>query len=700
MKGHMKRHPVPTCIVHCLLSCCRPAALLAAITGAAILAEAQTLIYREGFNDDGETNVPPRYTTTGRDVYEVPRIQSELSNYEQAGPIYFAHNFNVSYVGNPAIPARRAIWTPRGVDTAAYTEDLLGLWDSMVDWLLQGKTNATIVVTGTGASGNGEVIQGLSDRMRSRGHTVVDDDPTTYPDAKDEPGDLFIHATAPLNASRFILVNKPVIVMNDPDYDDMLVGSIGSAVTFTPGQVTIAAPGHPAAGGRTGSFDGFTADQAFGVIGSFLPTNAITLATVTRTVPPGINNLLDLDAVIAGTKQHDQTSGTATDLDFFDGSSGSWFVDNGIPGGYAGNWGLRIQGKLSVGTAGTYRFALGSDDGARLQIDLDRNGITSADTVLEDPGPHGHQVVYADVTFAAAGDYDYEVRAYNSGAGGDVEVSVSNVAVPVPDDALDSGFWELLSTSGTAAVKLQAAANVTAYVATGADVQVQTPIAILLNGPADSPAGTFFDGGPFSGQEGTGYFAGSGLNKFAGPTTRTLTLQPVNVAGRSNVKLTIALAATVVDFETSDLIDIVVYTNGLASNPTTLAHFQGVVNAIQPWMADQRDNFVRRLTRQFADFTYNIPAGATDLVVEVRMATTWWTEIAAFDNIRITEGAATVPTIGVANQAGNVVLTFSGTLQSSGTANGTYQDVPGNPVGTYTVPSPGPGPRQFYRSRN
>src|SRR5678815_5756152 len=52
---------------------------------------AQTLIYQEGFNSDGETNVPPRYTTTGRDVYEVPRIQVEIpapNNFDQKGPIY------------------------------------------------------------------------------------------------------------------------------------------------------------------------------------------------------------------------------------------------------------------------------------------------------------------------------------------------------------------------------------------------------------------------------------------------------------------------------------------------------------------------------------------------------------------------------------------------------------------------------------
>ena len=65
------------------------------------------LVYQEGFNNDGETNVPPRYVVSERGVYEVARIQSELANFDQKGPLFFAHNFEVSYVGNPAIPARQ-----------------------------------------------------------------------------------------------------------------------------------------------------------------------------------------------------------------------------------------------------------------------------------------------------------------------------------------------------------------------------------------------------------------------------------------------------------------------------------------------------------------------------------------------------------------------------------------------------------------
>ena len=653
------------------------------VIGVAWIAPAQQLIYQEGFNDDGEAASPQRYTMTGRDVYEVPRIQSELLNFDQKGPMYWAHNFEVSYVGNPMIPARRAIFTWQGATAGAATEDLLALFDSIVDWLLEGKANAQIVVHPSVAS-----VQALADRLTAGGHTVANDDTATYPDEQAVPGDLFIHGPGASNPSRFVLMQKPVITINAPDYDDMLVCSIGAAVTFEPGPVTIAAEGHPAAGGKAGAFDGFTMSQTFDLVGSFLPANAITLATVTRIIPPAVNNLGDVDAMIAGTKEHEATSGTAISVDFSDGSAGSWFDDNPLPGGYTGNWGLRATGTLNVAAAGTYRFAVGSDDGARLMIDLDQNGITSSDVVIEDAGPHAHQIVYVDVTFPATGDYDFEVRAYNSGGGGSLEVSVSTVTVPVPDDAIESEYWDLLGIFGPISpVTLSGDVEVTAYVAAGGDVAVQTPLAVLLNGPADDPPGAFYDGGPFENFEGTGFIGGSGLNKWAypeGQSYRTLRLQPVDVTGKTNVQLTVALAATVVDFETSDLLDVVVYPNGLASAPVTLAHFRGVQDAVQPWMADQMDNFVRRLTRRFADFTYAIPEGATELVVEFRAATTWWTEIVAIDNVRITQAGA--------------ALALS--LQSATTVTGPYtaDTTAAVDTGAKTITVALPAGTRFYRA--
>src|SRR5262245_44583315 len=121
------------------------------LSGTTLLGQGN-LIYQEGFNDDGSTNNPPRYTFTGQDIYEVDRIQAEIGNYDQKGPIYWNHNFNVSYTGNPAVPARRLIFGWRGVDTSTATEDLLKLFDSSVNWLLDGKKNATIVVNPNAAA--------------------------------------------------------------------------------------------------------------------------------------------------------------------------------------------------------------------------------------------------------------------------------------------------------------------------------------------------------------------------------------------------------------------------------------------------------------------------------------------------------------------------------------------------------------------
>jgi hypothetical protein len=214
-------------------------------------------------------------------------------------------------------------------------------------------------------------------------------------------------------------------------------------------------------------------------------------------------------------------------------------------------------------------------------------------------------------------------------------------------------------------VTLSGQADVTGYVATGANVERQEPFIVVLNGPNDTPPGAFYDGGPFSGFEGAGFLGGSGLNKWAypdGQTYRSVRLNAVNVAGKQNVHLTVALAATVVDFEDSDLIDIVIYPQNAASTPVTLAHFRGVQNAVQPWLADEKQNYQRRLTRQFADFTYDIPSTATDLIVEIRAATTWWTEIVAIDNVRITAGTVVTEPfrLSAARTGNNLDLTWTG----------------------------------------
>ena len=112
------------------------------LLGAVCRVPAQQLIYQEGFNDDGEAANPPAIHDDRAGVFEVPEIQSELGYFDQKGPLYWAHNFDVSYAGIP--PFRRVALTVHlaGCDSGAATEDLLALFDSMVDWLLDGKANA------------------------------------------------------------------------------------------------------------------------------------------------------------------------------------------------------------------------------------------------------------------------------------------------------------------------------------------------------------------------------------------------------------------------------------------------------------------------------------------------------------------------------------------------------------------------------
>lgn len=68
-------------------------AILLALMASSLTTSWAQLLYQEGFNTDGAAANPPRYTFTGRDVFEVPRIESELNNFDQKGPLYWAHNF-------------------------------------------------------------------------------------------------------------------------------------------------------------------------------------------------------------------------------------------------------------------------------------------------------------------------------------------------------------------------------------------------------------------------------------------------------------------------------------------------------------------------------------------------------------------------------------------------------------------------------
>src|SRR5262245_50200054 len=242
--------------------------------------------------------------------------------------------------------------------------------------------------------------------------------------------------------------------------------------------------------------------------------------------------------------------------------------------------------------------------------------------------------------------------------------------------ASNSHNWQLIGT-----LLPNGAITVATFVQPGDPTNRTLPLLVLLNGPNDTPAGSVYGGGPFTGFEGTNFFGGAALNKFdvdGTGTPKTLTLRPIDVTGKQNVKLTIAAAGTYLDFEQStgptvgDYLDVWIDTDGNGPND-----FVQLINFTAPSGTDKyfddrntKPNNPTRLGLEFKDVTYDIPAGATQLIVQIRAFTTWFNEIVGFDNIRITEGAAqiTSPQItGISQSGNNVTITWvnGGTLESA-----------------------------------
>ena len=220
----------------------------------------------------------------------------------------------------------------------------------------------------------------------------------------------------------------------------MLLGSIGATATFEAGTATIAT-NHPAAGGLTGTFTVATGSYTWNLAGDILPNGATTVATFVHEIPPTAASLADVDAMVAGTKTTIRQPTPCR----------SWISPTLPPA--TTRWTTRFPGvrpasgsgrhrQTQRGRGGKYSFAVASDDGARLRIDLDKNGITAADNVIVNDVAQGHTPKYADVTFAAAGTYDFEVTSFNSGGGGDLEFSVSTQANGGDTSAISSGSWD------------------------------------------------------------------------------------------------------------------------------------------------------------------------------------------------------------------------------------------------------------------
>jgi len=654
---------------------------------------AQTLIYQESFESDGEGT---RYTSEGHLVSEPANHEANAVPLTQLGPVYWARRSEVSFVGVPgATPARRALLAWDGnIATNEISPQFFSLFEATVKWLVKDMSGATVVF-----SPNQAAAQSLADRLGATGYSLVDDDAAV--------ADTNVVADAVIkgpgsDGSRFGLTRISVLTFLADSHDDLLVSSIGATATFEAGNATILT-NHPAAGGLTGSFPVATNEHIWQLIGTQLPDGAITIANFIQFIAPTAASLADVDAMVAGTKQSIPSSGTFGQLDFSDVTLGDWPVDNAVHDGAAGVWGLVAKGKVTVATNGTYSFAIGVEDGGRLRIDKDKNGFSNADNVIVDDVAGTHRARYGNVQLNA-GTYDFEVTSFNSGGGGDIELSVSTKAGGGDTTAINSGSWELLGQT-TGAVALQGSIDATSYMPSGPPDQRAIPLLVLLNGPEEG--GRLFGGGPFVGADGTNFWAGAALNKFNGGSpnepSKAVQLKPVDVAGKQNLKLTIAVAGTFLDFETDDHLIVLIDPNN--SGTFTQLMFFTAPSGNDKYFDDRttKPNSPTRLGLRFQDVTYDLPAGASQLVVRIEGLWTWWNEITAFDNIRITEGAiATRPTFEPPTITGGSVRiswTGGGHLQEASNLTGSANDwtsVTGDPPSPFLV-TPGTAPRKFYR---
>ncbi len=600
----------------------------------------ETVLFEEGFNGNGAGT---RYTVAGGLISEVADHPGNgINDVEQVGPVYWGHSFDVSLVGVPAAtPARRAViaWSSE-LEPAQVSAQGLAMLDATIAWLTKDKTNLRVLMSPP-AGGPGDQI--IVERLTAKGATFTGDDVAT-PVPPNANFDLVIHSSLAASPSRFTNYPVPYLTYNGPDHDDELVSSIGETGNFNLGNVTVQLPDHPAAAGLTGSFPFFTGEVPLHMPGTLVPEGSAVVATYPIVDIPPVENLAEVAQMVAGTIETMVDEGTSNIADLESGASGN-FSGGGIagdrqpPGNPVGSFAIAGTGQISVKSAGSYGFALWVAGGGSLRIDTNGNGIDANDPVIEQDQVAiiANQIEattnYGDFTFAAAGAYAFEWRAYSPTAEFGSEIFFTQQPGTGQNDPLDDqsvwaplADWEGVGLD-VLPINLEGEIAITKY-EKPRTVLEERPVIVCINGPDEG--GQVFGGGAFLEFEGSGFFAGAGLDKY-GTAPKTLTLNPVNVSGKNGLKLKVLLAATTLDFETSDYLDILIDPHN-SGNFSVLTHFSA------PTANDKYfTNGTTRLDPVFKEAVFNIPDGATNLVIRFSALTTWWNEIVGFDYVRIVQ---------------------------------------------------------------
>lgn len=264
------------------------------------------------------------------------------------------------------------------------------------------------------------------------------------------------------------------------------------------------------------------------------------------------------------------------------------------------------------------------------------------------------------------------------------------------------------------------AITVATYQYTSTDGTVSTrPLLVVID------KGVQLLGGLISGMEGSGFWAGADINApqisnppddppRAGPLAgRSLTLKPVNVTGKPKLKLSFLLAGTEVDFDgpggddflsikvdlanTGEFIELARYGSPTASEKFLVEMIKGGDGIGGPTELVIPD-YTKRIGVVARDLTYDIPDGATQLVVRFEGLSTFWNEIFAFDNVRITSGdiVAAPPHLTYSVAGDEITLTWAGSyvLEKTGALPTGWAPVDGAASGYKTKFNAGTG---FFR---
>jgi hypothetical protein len=148
--------------------------------------------------------------------------------------------------------------------------------------------------------------------------------------------------------------------------------------------------------------------------------------------------------------------------------------------------------------------------------------------------------------------------------------------------------------------------------------------------------------------EGDQYIVGASLNKFGDLGEKTLTTADIDISGKSDLSVSVLLAATAADFENGDYLRIEAIIDD--KEPVILEEFWGVDQAGSDCLKGLsngefagEEGDICLPSESFGDFNFSIPDGGNKLVLNFAALNTWGNEIVGIDNIRVFSGAISAP---------------------------------------------------------